>query len=121
MLKPSWSRGKSVAERGKDYNHSTYCDLVITGLIGLRPRADDVVEVNPLAPACWAHFCLDNIVYHGRTLTILWDSTGQRYHKGQGLRILADGREIAAADRLQRITGQLPAKLAPPGQGTAKQ
>ena len=37
-------------ERGKDYNHSTFCDLVISGLIGLRPRADDTVEVNPLVP-----------------------------------------------------------------------
>ena len=37
LLKPSWKRGRGVVERGKDYNHSTYCDLVITGLVGLRP------------------------------------------------------------------------------------
>jgi len=35
---------------GDHYNHSTYCDLIITGLVGLRPRADDIVEVNPLLP-----------------------------------------------------------------------
>ncbi|MEI8371607.1 MAG: glycosyl hydrolase family 65 protein [Planctomycetota bacterium] len=104
----TWDAGKGGVERGKDYNHSTYCDLIITGLIGLRPRADDTVEVNPLAPGDWAYFCLDNIAYHGRTLTILWDKTGQRYHRGQGLRVLADGREIAAADKLQRVTGKLP-------------
>ena len=28
-----------VRERGKEYNHSSYCDLIITGLAGLRPRA----------------------------------------------------------------------------------
>ncbi len=33
----TWDTGKGGEERGKDYNHSTYCDLVITGLIGLRP------------------------------------------------------------------------------------
>lgn len=31
-------------ERGQDYNHSTCNDLIITGLVGLRPRIDDVVE-----------------------------------------------------------------------------
>jgi hypothetical protein len=34
--------------RGRDYNHSTYCDLVITGLVGLRPREDDILEVPPV-------------------------------------------------------------------------
>ena len=83
-------------ERGKDYNHSTYCDLIITGLIGLRPRVDESVEVNPLVPeGTWEYFCLDRVPYHGRTLTILWDKTGERYHKGKGLRVYADGREIA--------------------------
>ena len=33
------------------YNHSSFCDLVITGLVGLRPRADDLLEMNPLIPA----------------------------------------------------------------------
>ena len=30
---------------GKDYNHSTFCDLVITGLCGFRPRPDGRYEV----------------------------------------------------------------------------
>src|SRR5262249_10352837 len=53
------------------YNHSTYCDLIITGLVGLRPRADDAVEVNPLVPdGTWDYFCLDDAPYHGHSLTI---------------------------------------------------
>ena len=35
----TWDPGKGGVERGKDYNHSTYCDLIITGLVGLRPQA----------------------------------------------------------------------------------
>ncbi len=31
-------RKQGPKERGKDYNHSTFCDLVISGLVGLRPR-----------------------------------------------------------------------------------
>jgi hypothetical protein len=99
---------KVLRERGKDYNHSSFCDLIITGLVGLRPRADDVVEVNPLVPAGkWDWFCLDQVSYHGRSLTILWDKTGTKYNKGRGLRVFADGREIAQADALGRVTGSL--------------
>jgi hypothetical protein len=95
--------------RGRDYNHSTYCDLVITGLVGLRPRADDRVEVNPLVPdGALDYFCLDNVSYHGRTLTVFWDKTGDRYNKGPGLRVFADGNEIAYGTTLKRLTGKLP-------------
>jgi hypothetical protein len=104
----TWDAGKGGEERGKDYNHSTYCDLVISGLIGLRPRADATVEVNPLVPQGWAWFCLDQIPYHGHLLTILWDQNGQRYHQGKGLRVFADGREIATSATLGRVTGPLP-------------
>jgi len=95
--------------RGKDYNHSTYCDLIITGLVGLRPQAGDTVVVNPLLPEdTWDFFCLDGVPYHGRLLTIFWDRTGKRYQKGKGLRVFADGREIAASATLSRIIGTLP-------------
>jgi len=83
--------------------------LIITGLVGLRPRADDTIEVNPLLPAgTWDYFCLDMVSYHGRILTITWDKTGKKYRKGKGLRVFADGKEIAASEKLTRITGQLP-------------
>ena len=95
--KPEGVAKKGPMDRGQAYNHSTFCDLVINGLIGLRPRSDDVVEVNPLVPDnTWDYFCLDRVPYHGRMLTILWDKTGERYGKGAGLRVLADGKEIAA-------------------------
>ncbi len=103
----TWDVGKGGEERGKDYNHSTYCDLVISGLIGLRPRADSSVEVNPLVPAGWDWFCLDRVPYHGRSLTVVWDRTGKHYGKGQGLRIKIDGKEIAASAKLTRLTGRL--------------
>ena len=93
ILKSSWAN--AIRERGKDYNHSTYCDLIITGLAGLRPRADEVIEVKPLVPdGTWDYFCLDNALYHGRTLTILYDKSGNRYKKGKGLRVLANGKQV---------------------------
>ena len=105
----TWNPGKGGKERGKDYNHSSYCDLIITGLAGLRPRADDVLEVNPLLPAGrWDWFCLDNILYHGRTITILWDKTGAKYKRGSGLQVFVDGKRTASGDSLGRVMGRLP-------------
>ena len=53
-------------------------------------------------------FCLDNVRYHGRDLTILWDRTGGKYHKGKGLRVFADGMEIGDSDSLGSIRCPLP-------------
>ena len=98
--------------RGDHYNHSGFADLVITGLVGLRPRPDDVVEVNPLLPAgTWDWFGLDNVNYAGRVLTILWDRSGERYGRGKGLRVFADGQEIAVSAKLARVTGRLPSVI----------
>ena len=105
---PNLEKRKGGKHRGKDYNHSTYNDLIITGLVGLRPRADDVVEVNPLLPAdTWDHFCLDNVLYHGRVLTIIWDKSGEKYKRGNGLSVFADGELIANSKTLTRLTGSL--------------
>ncbi|MGB2808254.1 MAG: glycosyl hydrolase family 65 protein [Sedimentisphaerales bacterium] len=102
----TWDAGKGGKERGKDYNHSSYCDLIISGLVGLRPRADDTIEVNPLVGAdTWDWFCLDNVLYHGRIITILWDKTGKKYNKGKGLRVFANGKEIAHSETIGRVTG----------------
>jgi hypothetical protein len=102
-----WINGKN--DRSRYYNHSTYADLLITGVIGLIPRADDVVEINPLLPAdTWDWFCLDGVKYHGHMLTVIWDKDGTRYGRGAGLRVLADGKEIARSATLEGITGKLP-------------
>jgi alpha-L-fucosidase 2 len=97
------------AERSRFYNHSTFADLVIGGLVGLVPRADDTIEVNPLLPDdAWDWFCLDNVPYHGHTLTILWDRTGKHYQRGAGLMVFVDGEEVARSPSLTRLMGKLP-------------
>ena len=104
-----WNAGKGGKERGKDYNHSSYCDLIITGLVGLRPRDDRMIVVHPLIPAgTWDWFCLDNVAYHGRSLTILWDKTGGKFGRGPGLQVLVNGARVGRSDALKRITCQLP-------------
>lgn len=96
-------------DRGAFYNHSGYADLVITGLVGLRPRPDNVIEVNPLLPeGKWDWFCLDHVLYHGQTLTIIWDKTGKKFDKGKGLAVFTGAKEIARSAGLARVTGRLP-------------
>ena len=97
-----WLKGDQ--ERSRYYNHSTFNDLIITGLIGLRPRIDDTIEVNPLLPeGKWNWFCLDNVKYHGHNLTIVWDKNGDKYHIGKGFQVLVDGKTVAKTDKLTKI------------------
>ncbi len=91
-------------ERSRYYNHSTFNDLVIRGIAGLHPRADNTLEVHPLVPEDqWDWFCLDNVRYHNHTISIIWDKYGNRYRHGKGLRIFVDGKEVGKTDKLQRV------------------
>jgi hypothetical protein len=102
-------------ERSKYYNHSTFNDLVITGLAGLVPRDDETLEIDPLLPDdAWDWFCLDGVPYHGRSVTIVWDRTGERYRKGKGLAAWVDGVEVARSATLGRLTAELPPAVAKP-------
>ncbi|MDR3328902.1 MAG: hypothetical protein LBS63_02180 [Prevotellaceae bacterium] len=101
-----WLKGDQ--ERSRYYNHSTFADLIITGLAGLRPRPDSLLEVRPLLPrGRWPWFCLDNLRYHGKTLTIFWDETGEKFKRGKGLHVLVDGREVAHAEGIARVVARL--------------
>jgi predicted GH43/DUF377 family glycosyl hydrolase len=109
--------GKWIVDqsRSADYNHSGFADLVITGLIGLRPRDDDIIDVHPLVPeSTWDYFRLDRVRYHGHWLTVLYDRTGKRYQKGAGFRVFADGQLLASGAGLGRLTAALPQGAAKP-------
>ena len=97
-----WLKGDQ--ERARYYNHSTFNDLMITGLAGLRPRADRTLEVNPLLPDNeWDWFCLDNVRYHNHIITIIWDRHGDKYHHGKGLTLLVDGKKVGNRPDLGRL------------------
>ena len=97
-----WLKGDQ--ERARYYNHSTFNDLMITGLMGLRPRADRTLEVNPLVPDSeWDWFCLDNVRYHNHIITIIWDRHGDKYHHGKGLTVLVDGKQVGNRATLGRL------------------
>jgi len=103
-FKPEWVQDEWP---GLDYFHSSYIDHVITGLAGLRPSDEDEVVVNPLAPAHWDYFAIDNIAYRNHTLSVVWDRSGDRYRLGKGLRLLVDGRVAASSPVLAQIKAPL--------------
>jgi hypothetical protein len=113
-LNGAWLITGPKAERSRHYNHSTFCDLVITGLVGLVPRADDTIEVDPLFPVnsdgapAWDWYCLDDVRYHGHDVTIVWDRDGTRYNRGAGLTVWVDGAQVAHSPTIARIAGRLP-------------
>lgn len=100
----AWPANKGGEERGKDYNHSTFSDLVISGLVGVRPSDSNELVVNPLVPDdAWEYFCLDNLYYRGKTLAICYDKTGKRYNKGTGFAVFIDGKEVFRSAKPERV------------------
>lgn len=86
--------------------HSMWLSLVIEGPIGLVPRRDDVLEIDPLADD-WSHFVVDRLRYRGRDVTIAWDRPGDgapRYEGfPEGLSVRLDGVEVAHRADLGRL------------------
>ena len=122
--------GHDGYNHSEHYFHSGFCDLVITGLAGIksepaipgggggkRDHGDgdaDVLELDPLAPADWDYFALDDVPYRGRRLAVLWDRAGTRYGRGPGLRVLADGVEVGSSPTLGKLRIKLPPAAAQP-------
>jgi hypothetical protein len=95
-------------KRSRFYNHSTFCDLVISGLVGIVPQEGNTLVVDPLLPSdSWDWFCLDGVPYHGRNVTVIWDRFGKRYNRGTGLIVLVDGEEAARSPGLSKLEVKL--------------
>ncbi|HEX4849442.1 MAG TPA: discoidin domain-containing protein, partial [Puia sp.] len=74
------------------YNHSSFNNLVITGLCGVRPSAGDTLSIHPLVDSSIHYFCLQGLSYHGHRITVVYDQDGRRYHLGKGLSVFVDGK-----------------------------
>jgi hypothetical protein len=104
--------------RSHHYSHSTYVDLVLSGLIGVRPRADNLLELRPLVPVGGDHpiryFALQRLAYHGHQVSVIYDAEGTRYGIGRGLSVFVDGKLAAGAKPLGPLMIRLtPVRLAP--------
>jgi len=85
--------------------HSMYCSLVVEGVVGLTPRRDDKIELQPAA-LHWAYFALDRLRYHGKDLTIIWDEPkGKPQYRDypEGFSLYIDGKVAFSRDHLSHV------------------
>ncbi|MEW2116376.1 RICIN domain-containing protein [Streptomyces sp. NPDC005474] len=88
----------------ENYNHSSFNDLVLTGLLGIKPQADNTMVLKPLIPAGWDYYAVESLPYHGHTYSIRWDKDGTHYGKGSGLQVFQDGVRILQTATLAAST-----------------
>ena len=69
-------------DRGRHYNHSTFIDLVMTGICGICPSEGNKLTIRPLGTSL-DFFEASDIPYHGHKLSVQWD-------KHTGLRVTVD-------------------------------
>ncbi|MBM4004121.1 MAG: carbohydrate-binding protein [Planctomycetes bacterium] len=105
--------GHDGYNHSEHYFHSGFCDLVITGLVGLKPREDELLRVVPLASEEWDYFALDDLPYRGHRIAVVWDRLGNRYGLGKGLQLIVDGEPLARADQLGILECRLPPRARP--------
>lgn len=71
-------------ERGKDYNHSLFGDLILSGLMGISCENGEL-SVRPLIPESWDYFKVENLHFRGKRYTITFDRNGSYYGEGKGI------------------------------------
>ena len=94
-------------ERGKDYNHSGFTDLILSDLLGIKPGIDGIIEINPLIPESWEWFAVDNIFYQGKNVSLVWDKTGKKYNLGRGLMLFVDNKLVSKSNQIKQIIHNL--------------
>lgn len=103
--------------RSPHYFHSGFVDLVLSGLVGIRPRDDDdFLEVNPLADASVSWFRVDGVRYRGHDVSVQWDADGSHFGGAAGLVVEVDGgayrNSSAGLARLVTAIGASPSPAA---------
>ena len=104
-----WEEGRSSARpEASDISHdfhSAFNYLVVEGAVGLTPRSDQRIEIDPLARD-WDFFLLDRLRHRGRDLTILWDRPdGNLRYEGEaeGFSLYVDGERVLHQEELQHV------------------
>jgi F5/8 type C domain/Amylo-alpha-1,6-glucosidase len=114
---PDTGRAIVGLARSHHYEHSTYVDLILSGLIGIRPRGDETLEIAPLLPdvpidgGAVRYFALQNLTYHGHDIGLIYDAAGTRYGAGPGLSVFVDGTRLYGPGPLARVSIPLPPRL----------
>ncbi len=87
------------ASRSWHYNHSSYADLIITGLVGIRlSESENSLVINPLIPDnTLTHFILKDVNYRGNNITVVYDAK-------TGLFVYVNGEQKAHSSSIEKLT-----------------
>ena len=78
--------------------------MIISGLMGIRPQPANRLIVNPLlSDRTWSYFCIDNILYHGKIITVMYEETGKKYGRGKGFFVFVDGKVRAFSKTIIKV------------------
>lgn len=98
----SWE-GHDSPGHSENYFHSSYNDLVISGLVGVQPGDGDEIVIDSLAPKSWDYFACDGIPCKGHIISVIWDKYGRHYGVFRGLAVMVDGQIVAKEKDLTKI------------------
>lgn len=96
-----------LCEWSNHYLHSTFNNLIITGLCGFQPMADETLKFQPLIDNSILYFSLSDVNYHGHKVSVLYDKTGEKYHSGKGFKVFIDGVNAALSIKDNTYTVQV--------------
>lgn len=99
-----WPDKKGGYERGKDYNHSAFNDLIIRGLCGVSIVNDGFLKVKPLTDSKCNAFSIKDLPIFGHNVTIQFNEQGLEYKKGCVLLVQVDEKIHVSQDNEIIIT-----------------
>ena len=106
---PARGRGTTATTTASTTSTRGFNDLVITGLVGLRPRDDDTLEVEAARPGGVGLLRPGRRAVPGRLVGVVWDRTARATAAGKGLHAARGRQGVAASDKLGPLTAKLPA------------
>ena len=84
-----WKKELGGFERGKDYNHSAFCDIVLKGILGVKIKNEEIFT-EPKIPDDWEYFMIENLWVKDNCYKIIYDKTGEHYKQGKGIKIIKE-------------------------------
>ena len=84
LQEDGWKPERGGYERGKDYNHSLFCDLVLSGLLGIDVDESGNLTADPIVPDGWDFFRVSHLRHAGKYWCVAYD-------RENGVRIAEEG------------------------------
>ncbi len=76
---------------------------MVEDVAGMVPREDNKIELNPIEIPGWNYFTVNNLSYHGKDVSIVWDKDGSHYGGPAGYSLYVGGKLAFTSDKLAHL------------------